>query len=463
MKQKVCSFILFMILNLTISTWVRAQIKAASPTADKECDIRAAQEKVEWANSGPHSWLDSELFVQKVETEQKWCHIWASHKWDRLHKAEDFGVRFLTGQGIHPVAGSIVPNSGFAGGLALNLEHALEGPPVRMSGALEGRGSLNSFWEAGGALTLLGSARRLDNRHIDVTLSAVHRSLPRLSFFGMGNSSALANQTLFGLNDTTVKADGSIPLPHGFQLLGLIEGLWANPQGFHSSTIPSIEQVFTAANTPALNISTGYFVYGTGIYWEHPVDECLECWYKTDFSATFRLFHEGTGLPYSFRRIDVVWTQAFDLDFHSNITVGTMSVTGRLVESVATGGDQVPFYLQPTLGGADIDNVDVLRSYRDYRFRAPNALAFQAEYTRSIKDPLGLLLFYDWGKVASGRSDLDFTHMKHSFGAGFTVRVGNLPWFKFYYAWAGLEGSHTTYTGNTNNFTLDTELRGVFH
>jgi hypothetical protein len=62
----------------------------------------------------------------------------------------------------------------------------------------------------------------------------------------------------------------------------------------------------------------------------------------------------------------------------------------------------VPFYLQPTLGSTDIDNLDILRSYRDYRFRAPNALAFQAEYTHWIVDPLGMLFFYDVGKSGSG-------------------------------------------------------------
>lgn len=426
-----------------------------------ECEKEINRAKADWARA-EHTWVESELHTQSLETKQTWCRTWATKDGARFHNAEDFGRMLFTGEGIHPVAGAIVPNSGIAGGLALNLDYAARSPQVRFSESIEARGSANGFWVAGGSLNLLGSARRSDNRHIDVTISAVHRSLPQLPYFGIGNTSALANQTLFGLTNTTVKASGALPLPRGLQLLGIVEGLWASPQAFHGSTIPSIEQLFTAANTPALKVSTGYVVYGTGIYWEHPVDECMECWYKTDLSATIREFHEATGLPYSFRRFDIAWTQAFDLGFHSNLTVGTLSVTGRLVESVASAGDQVPFYLQPTLGGTDIDNADVLRSYRDYRFRAPHLLAFKAEYTRSIKDPLGVLLFYDVGKVATARGDLDFTHMKHSFGAGFTLQVGNLPWFKFYYAWAGPEGSHTTYTGNTNNFTLDSDLRGVF-
>jgi hypothetical protein len=121
-----------------------------------------------------------------------------------------------------------------------------------------------------------------------------------------------------------------------------------------------------------------------------------------------------------------------------------------------------PFYLQPTLGGTDINNFDVLRSYHDYRFRAPDALFFQAEYTRTIWAPLGALVFYDVGKMALVSSDLGISHMRHSCGAGFTVRAGNATLFKLYYAWAGSEGTHTTYTGNTNNFAADPNLRGVF-
>ena len=460
MTNKVWRLLALVIAALAGASVGRAQA-SANKTKPEDCDKEVSREKAEWAKT-EHTWVESELHVQRVEEKQTWCRIKATHKGERFHSWEDFGRVLLTGEGIHPVAGSIVPNSGFAGGLSLNLDYAARDSQVRFSESMEARGSANGFWVAGGSLNLLGSGKRTDNRHNDVTISAAHRSLPQLPFFGIGNASALANQTLFGLTDTVLKINGAHPLPKGFQLLGVAEGLWASPQGFQGSTIPSIEKVFTPTNTPGLQVSTGYFVYGAGIYWEHPVDECMECWWKTDFSATIREFHEATGLPYSFRRLDIVWRQDFDLDFGSNVDLGTLSLTGRLKESVATGGNQVPFYLQPTFGGTDIENIDVLRSYRDYRFRAPHLLAFQAEYTRAIRDPLGVLLFYDVGKVAAARGDLDFTHMKHSFGAGFTLRVGNLPWFKLYYAWAGPEGSHTTYTGNTNNFTLDSDLRGVF-
>jgi hypothetical protein len=440
----------------------RAQTTADVSDKAAECDKHAAQEKVDWAKSGPHNWIVSDLEMQRVETEQTWCHIWATSGYDRLHKGEDFGRVLFTGDGLHPTVGTIVPNSNLAGGLALNLGYDAKSHPIRYSGSVEARGSVNGFWEAGGTLDLLGSGKRLDNRHIDVFLSAIHRDLPQIYYYGLGNSSELSNQSLFGLTGTTLSASGLFPLPKGFQILAGIEGLWASPHGYYGSTTPSIGQIFNSTNTPALNTSTAFFVYGAGINWRHPIDPCLQCWYRTDFTADFRDYVEGSGAPYSFMRFDVTWVQAFNLFPRGPVDLGIFSVTGRLVESFTANGNQVPFYLQPTLGGTDINNLDVLRSYRDYRFRAPNALAFQAEYTHRIVDPLGALFFYDVGKVALTGSDLDMNHMKHSFGLGFTLSAGNSVFFKLYYAWGGPEGTHTTWTGNTNNFAADSNLRGVF-
>jgi hypothetical protein len=49
----------------------------------------------------------------------------------------------------------------------------------------------------------------------------------------------------------------------------------------------------------------------------------------------------------------------------------------------------------------------------------------------------------DSGKVAIGRGDLDLSHLRHSYGAGFTIRALNFPYLIFMYAWGGSEGNHT--------------------
>jgi hypothetical protein len=458
MNSTVRGFSLFCTAHLLALCLCKAQATVPAQPTPESCDVRVAKEKVRWSKT-PHMWLSNVFHKQKIETGQTWCLIGEAKGYDRVHKIEDFGRVVFTGEGLHPALGNIVPGSGLAGGLALNLARNVTSPPIHFSGNVEARGSINAFWIAGGQLNLLGSSDTVNDEHIHATFFAKHYSLPQLTYFGLGNSSMLANESLYGLQSTTVGANLGIPLPRGLEFLAVSEGLWASPAGLHGSTTPSIEQTFTPTNTPALNSPTTYVVYGAGVGWKYPIAERLYS-YRTSVDGLFRIFHETTGAPYSFRRLDASWTQRYTPRL--SVDLGSFSVVSRLVESIAPGGNNVPFYLQPTLGGTDIENWSDLRSYRDYRFRAPNALSFQAQYERAVKDPLGVLFFYDVGKVALARSDIDISHMRHSFGIGGTLRAGASTVLGLYYAWGGNEGTHTTLLGNTNALGANSGLNGVF-
>jgi len=422
------------------------------------CDTRAAKKNEEFARSGRHSYLASVEHQQDVELARTWCRIFETKGIDRAQKGIDFGRVLFTGDGLHPSAGGIVPGSGFAGGLVYNLDRATSEPAIRYGASAEARGSYNGFWEAGGKLDIFGAGNSPQNRHIHATIDAEHLSLPQLSYSGQGNGSSLANESLFGLVQTTAGGHLDVPLPGGFVVYGGLAGLWNTPSGVPGASLPSIEQKFIAAEAPGLASATGYVVTGGGVEWMYPVAPRLNGFAST-LTTGFRFFHEATGAPYSFRRLDAVWINRYSPPTH--VDLGTISATARFVEAYATGGNQMPFYLQPTIGGNDIGNVDMLRSYRDYRFRAPNLLVFQTEYTHAIWGPLAVLGFYDTGRVAERRSDIGISQMHHSFGAGLVVQLGGAPLLKFYYAWGGPEGSHTTYTANTNNFTIGAPA-GVF-
>jgi hypothetical protein len=423
------------------------------PSAAETCDSIAAKNNVSWAKSRPHSWLADVEHKQSVEIPKNWCHIWETHGVDRLQKAIDFGRVLFTGDGLHPSVGGIVPGSGFAGGLTYNLERASGSRPLRYSGSVEARGSYNRFWTAGAKLDIWGSGNSADDRHIHATLDVEHYELPQLAYFGLGNDSSLANKSLFGLTQTTGGGHIEVPLPVGFFITGDLSGMQNSPSAMQAVSSPSI---FTPLNTPALGVDTTYVVAGGGIDWIYPVSPRLQG-FSSSLTTGYRLFHATSG-PYSFRRLDAIWQNRYNPPTKEDL--GTVSATVRLVEAYPPGGNSMPFYLQPTIGGTDINNVDVLRSYADYRFRAPNLLTFQVEYEHSIWGPFALLGFYDVGRVGEQRSEIGIGRMRHSFGAGLIVQLGSLPMVKFYYAWAG-EGTHTTYTLNTNNFTFSTPT-GVF-
>jgi hypothetical protein len=121
-----------------------------------------------------------------------------------------------------------------------------------------------------------------------------------------------------------------------------------------------------------------------------------------------------------------------------------------LSESKTSGTSTVPFYLQPTLGGSDINSALSLGSYQDYRFRAPNILLLQESFEHSIWGPLGLKAMADQGRVAVTRGDLGFSHLKHSFAAGLTLRAGGFPMVSLMFAWGGHEGHHNIFAMNTS-------------
>jgi hypothetical protein len=115
------------------------------------------------------------------------------------------------------------------------------------------------------------------------------------------------------------------------------------------------------------------------------------------------------------------------------------------------GGNVVPFYFQPTLGGSDINGNPSLSSYQDYRFRAPNILLLRESFEHSVWNlPLGVAFMADQGKVGLTRGDLSSSPWVHSFSAGLTLRAGGFPQVFLLFSWGGNEGTHTIANVNTS-------------
>jgi hypothetical protein len=126
----------------------------------------------------------------------------------------------------------------------------------------------------------------------------------------------------------------------------------------------------------------------------------------------------------------------------------TGSGTGSGTGTDTGTGSAVPFYLEPTVGGSDINSQVSLRGFADYRFRDRDAVFVQAEYAVPIVDPVGLLLFYDAGTVGPTVSSLSFAHLRQDAGAGATFRVQNNVVAQLFLAWGAGDGPTLGY-----NFT----------
>ena len=76
-------------------------------------------------------------------------------------------------------------------------------------------------------------------------------------------------------------------------------------------------------------------------------------------------------------------------------------------------GQQVPFYLQPTLGGPDD-----LRGYERYRYYANCASILSAEYRWSVAGSVEMAVFGDGGNVYSRPGLIGFRHVRGDGGVG---------------------------------------------
>ena len=95
-----------------------------------------------------------------------------------------------------------------------------------------------------------------------------------------------------------------------------------------------------------------------------------------------------------------------------------LALHGMVVTTPREDGS-VPFYLLPSLGGANS-----LRSFADYRFHDRNMAVANAELRLAMMTHVDLALFTDAGNVAARIQDLNLD--KQSFGAGLRFHTRRL-------------------------------------
>jgi len=93
-----------------------------------------------------------------------------------------------------------------------------------------------------------------------------------------------------------------------------------------------------------------------------------------------------------------------------------VSLHGLAQTTYDKSGEQIPFFMMPSLGGGSD-----LRAYASWRLRDLNSLLLQAEWRVVANRFFDMALFFDAGKVAARRSDLNLSGMKTDGGLGFRL------------------------------------------
>jgi hypothetical protein len=398
----------------------------------------------------------------------------------------------FTDHPLHIAVGSIAPQNGFGAGGAY-VGHYTPNELWRTSWDADAIASDNGSWRAGfyfkaihtpiekiKVITTTSGPPAHSNLSVHpyavFNLTAQSISLNQLFFYGLGPNSLQTNASVFGMTETIAGANAIVPVLHSLNasLLGEINGRFIGLRGNHSESTPSIETIFTEATVPGLATQPPFAQLGEGVRLEPAL---FNDHLQIDYLAQFQQYFAPSNSRYSFRRT------TFDLDhtiplYHNAASYGPKPINGPdecaaslgatkcsaiqrnregsvqlrllITESIASAGSVVPFYLQPTMGGSDINGNPWLSSYNDYRFRAPNVLLLREAFEHSIWGPIGFAFSADQGKVSLTRNDLDFNDLAHSFSVGLTLRAGGLPALSLAFAWGGPEGTHTVSTVNTS-------------
>ena len=414
------------------------------------------------------------------------------------------GYSLFTDHPLHIAAGSMPPQNGFGiGGAFVWTKNTRN---WRLSWDLDATGATSGAWRAGGYMKLIHTPHPPRPKIVVETpkpgetskppqptapfthpyavfnLYAQNISLNKLNFFGEGNDSALAGASVFGMRETIVGVNAIKPVYEisairrlNLALLGEVNGRFVNIRGEHGQSVPSIETLYDNTTAPGLSNQPAYVQLVQGLR----IKPVISSRFEINYTAHLEEFLTSSSSTKSFERWTVDLNHTFYLYGYSSLwpTVKNNDVNGpdscsrvaekcppiprsknlngtigaRLfVSETMNSPSIVPFYFQPTLGGQDINSQLSLGSYQDYRFRAPNILLLEGNIEHSIWGPFGAKFMVDEGRVASTRGDLGFSHLRHSFAAGLTLRAGAFPMVSLMFAWGGSEGHHNIFNMNSS-------------
>jgi outer membrane protein assembly factor BamA len=250
----------------------------------------------------------------------------------------------------------------------------------------------------------------LGDHRLALNFSASTGHLAQERFFGAGLSSARADETTFALDRRSARLDLTVT---GTRWLRVAAGAgFASLKVGDGSTrgIPGISTRWNRDAGPGLD-STSYALFSTSATadWRDVPGNPRR---GGRYEVRLERYSDRSLNRYSFNRVNVELEQHLSWWRRQRV----LTLRGMAVVSAPDSGNDVPFYLQPTLGGSH-----VLRGFVTDRFRDRNALALQAEYGWDIWPFLGAVLFYEAGAVAHDWQTMTLKNLKRDYGIGFRL------------------------------------------
>jgi hypothetical protein len=303
--------------------------------------------------------------------------------------------------GPYTLYGKMIPGGGISGGLGYRRWYAHDRAFVDVSA----QGSWRGYTTAQARFEL----PRLARSRLLVGAQARWQDFKQVDLFGEGPDSFLSNRSQYRIQSrvaggyVTVRPTRTLAIDTQF---GWLQPSILEPGGVFQRGFPDTRKVFTTDPVFALRGQPSFFhreisiTSDTRDFPGHPTAGGV-------YRAAFAGYDDRGAEVFSFKRYEAEAARFVTLPR----TGVVLAARGWLVASDAAEGQTVPFYFQPSLGGANN-----LRGFTDYRFHDRNLLLLNAEARVPMMTHVDAAAFVDFGNVSPHLGEVDLR--KHSYGAG---------------------------------------------
>jgi Omp85 superfamily domain len=314
-----------------------------------------------------------------------------------MEKALDwFEDHFTDPNTAYLTFGGIYPSGGFAPGVA--IRRAFGHARLNFGGAF----SVRSYKLAHASLNF----PELADDKLEVETRARWIDATQVPFYGLGNGSIKDDRVNYGLRSLELGGRATFKPVSWYRIgAGAASRRLENREGVGRR--PSIETRHSSLTAPGLFSEPRYIeaTAFTAIDWRESPGYTRS---GGLYSIALNEFRDSED-NFSFRRVDA------DLRQYLPLLKEQWVLVFRALAQItsADSGQVIPYYLLPSLGGAQ-----TLRGYSDFRFQDKHLLLLGAEYRWLPSRIIDMAIFVDAGKVAAERRDLDLDGLKTTYGIG---------------------------------------------
>lgn len=240
-------------------------------------------------------------------------------------------------------------------------------------------------------------------------LTLRYRYLPQEDFYGLGPGSSLDDRTTYLQEELRAYLRTGLQL--GRHAVWILEGGYQHDRLGEGTDpgLPSTDTLFDDSSSPGLADVPDYARFGTQVFLEFR-DEPGNPHKGWMAAILTERFLDQTTSRFSFQRLGA--------DVRGYLPLGSpqriLALRGAFLSDHPDPGNQVPFFMQQSLGGSH-----TLRGFDSFRFRGEKLGLYQAEYRWEPAPFWELAVFTDAGQVGRVGSSMGALEWDYGFGMRF--------------------------------------------